>query len=851
MSVINRYGPVVQQYGSPEQLAQQDPRLLNQIITELGQSGEAQDQAAYEQLKEYYSPSVGGGAFIVHQDMKDAMTRQQQAYAQPVQPQPTGNPVYNAAMAAAKKSEPVITQAPTPAAKTESGYVTDATQLPKSSYWTATPSPEKPSVLNVSGTQLTSAGGTKITPPSGYAAVNIKPTVIEQEGVKVDAVSYDLAPLPDKSVTPQSIVASQPSQGFLADLASGLSKTTLNVKQSLPGLGVSVSGMMTPGEKSAVKTTGLIAVAGLAPVAGPAVGIGAKAVLAGEGLSVGVSQAFKLYGGGGLLTLEEATEAAALGGAMSLGGMGAQKALGLTGTGLKAAVGRVGVSTAMGAGVGTVYEYATTGEVTGAGASQGAAFGAAFGVAGEVARPVLGKASSKIQKKATDQITKSYEAHTKSTQEYFEATNYEAGLELKEYSLRYGEPQPGVWKPSLTESLIMKTTGAKPRPLAPSMVSFGSSPQSKGLSFQELEAASASFDFAVAPKSSLYTTSKLARPPSTSKAPMFGLSSDVYGLKTDIQRAEQAELEKQQLIDKSYGEIPSNQLEYSYEGPLSFKKTPVAPSSPAKVSGSSTVESTKNITTFDALQMAKEVAKQGKPIVNLRYGAAWGDLVAVQQSVKMQGGLMTSGMPFATAQGVSQVGKTIVNPFVAYGGKSYYGQAKAAEEYEQQFITMPGQVARLDTKAQSVVAAGTPSFMPPMTGGTTGFDVKPAPALPTQFEQTLTPDLTPSFMPIVVPDVKPVYVPDEAMSPMPMFDVVTETVPKQIQPLIEQTKQTPYSPAPSIKTPKVFMPHLERGSASPWGGPSAFSPARRRSKKLAVWEFPVADPKKVAEAFKL
>ena len=114
MSVINRYGPVVQQYGSPEQLAQQDPRLLNQIITELGQSGEAQDQAAYEQLKEYYSPSVGGGAFIVHQDMKDAMTRQQQAYAQPVQPQPTGNPVYNAAVAAAKKSEPVITQAAVP-----------------------------------------------------------------------------------------------------------------------------------------------------------------------------------------------------------------------------------------------------------------------------------------------------------------------------------------------------------------------------------------------------------------------------------------------------------------------------------------------------------------------------------------------------------------------------------------------------------------------------------------------------------------------------------------------------------------------------------------------------------------
>jgi len=167
MSVINHYGPVVQQYGSPEQLAQQDPRLLNQIITELGQSGEAQDQAAYEQLKEYYSPSVGGGAFIVHQDMKDAMTRQQQAYAQPVQPQPTGNPVYNAAVAAAKKSEPVITQAAVPDASTGEPKVI---VMKPSSYWdTGAVTPESP--MTMGKPEVIRESGVKLEPPTGYQIV--------------------------------------------------------------------------------------------------------------------------------------------------------------------------------------------------------------------------------------------------------------------------------------------------------------------------------------------------------------------------------------------------------------------------------------------------------------------------------------------------------------------------------------------------------------------------------------------------------------------------------------------------------------------------------------------------------
>jgi hypothetical protein len=278
MSVINHYGPVVQQYGSPEQLAQQDPRLLNQIITELGQSGEAQDQAAYEQLKEYYSPSVGGGAFIVHQDMKDAMTRQQQAYAQPVQPQPTGNPVYNAAVAAAKKSEPVITQAAVPDASTGEPKVI---VMKPSSYWdTGAVTPESP--MTMGKPEVIRESGVKLEPPTGYQIV---PGSIKTSDSNIEYQVQPTSNVP-AGLTPEKIVAAQPSKGFAEDLASGLSQVLGGQRQSFSSVGASVgvssSKFMTPSEKSAVKTVGLATVTVLTVPAAPIVGLTAKGVVAGQ-----------------------------------------------------------------------------------------------------------------------------------------------------------------------------------------------------------------------------------------------------------------------------------------------------------------------------------------------------------------------------------------------------------------------------------------------------------------------------------------------------------------------------------------------------------------------------------------
>lgn len=81
-----------------------------------------------------------------------------------------------------------------------------AAGLPRSNYWGAMPSPAKPSVMPASGADLTRAGGTQITPPEGYVVTNVQPTMVEMEGpiapgktkadMMVPAVSYELQEKP-------------------------------------------------------------------------------------------------------------------------------------------------------------------------------------------------------------------------------------------------------------------------------------------------------------------------------------------------------------------------------------------------------------------------------------------------------------------------------------------------------------------------------------------------------------------------------------------------------------------------------------------------------------------------------
>ncbi|MFA5365143.1 MAG: hypothetical protein WC325_08200 [Candidatus Bathyarchaeia archaeon] len=148
--------------------------------------------------------------------------------------------------------------------------------------------------------------------------------------------------------------------------------------------------------------------------------------------------------------------------------------------------------------------------------------------------------------------------------------------------------------------------------------------------------------------------------------------------------------------------------------------------------------------------------------------------------------------------------KLIFNPFIGYAGKTYYGQAgRQAEEVEMQFFTMPGQVARLDN-GLGVVPAGASGFIPPITGGVSGFDVKPEPALPAKssfFEET-TPTFTPIVAPDVIPDVTPIYVPDETVFP----------IPDQPQtPIQEPTEQPILTPIEEPTQPFIPQPDLPKG----------------------------------------
>ncbi|MFA5365676.1 MAG: hypothetical protein WC325_10900 [Candidatus Bathyarchaeia archaeon] len=389
MSVVSRYANVAQQYGSPEAFASQDPRLMNQMINELSQSNLAEDQAAYQQLQPYYNPNAGGGGgFVVHQEMKDAMTRQQQAYAPTVTPQPTGNPVYNQANTSMQSN---IKQSNVEAVKTVS---------PLQALTTIAANTSDRAILNEAAKQF-------------YPKDKVVSKIEYNPNSKVFTTHYEAKPV----VTPQAQAApsqdlGQQAKGFAADFASGISKVLTGQRQSLPLSGLSVGDTLTAGERGAIKNVGLATVSVLAIPAGPVVGASSLSVAGGEALGVGVNQAFKAARGGGLLTPEEALQSAAEGGIFTLAGAGVLKGIGSAGKALNiglpsgkvlAGAGRVGVNTALGGGAGYVL---SGGDVEAA--KQGALFGAAFGVAGEAAGAVAPRVQAKMRESIPGQKAQSY-----------------------------------------------------------------------------------------------------------------------------------------------------------------------------------------------------------------------------------------------------------------------------------------------------------------------------------------------------------------------------------------------------------------------------------------------------------
>ncbi len=159
--------------------------------------------------------------FVIHQDMKDAMTRQQQAYAAPAVSQPTGNPVYNATHdsegnvleSALQESNivnaPVPTPSPTPTEPPSDYWVNPATKSfeTATAQASSTPAPapvEKVVVVQPStfweGPATSTAEMTAIIHPSeaavlipkeeGYVTTNLRPVVVDGK----EMIAYDLVP---------------------------------------------------------------------------------------------------------------------------------------------------------------------------------------------------------------------------------------------------------------------------------------------------------------------------------------------------------------------------------------------------------------------------------------------------------------------------------------------------------------------------------------------------------------------------------------------------------------------------------------------------------------------------------
>jgi hypothetical protein len=544
---------------------------------------------------------------------------------------------------------------------------------------------------------------------------------------------------------------------------------------------------MSPAESRALTGLTLTTVVA-APLTAPTY-VGAAKVVAGAGAGVGVAEAGKYALTGKHLTAEEAINAAAIGEA---GVYGAQA--------LNARL----VKPKAAASLSKSYEKTLE--------------------SGNLWKP-------SIREQATMKITgaKPNSPILKAKATDVLSTSYKQQADLNE-AILMNKPLPEnvagrtgmqAWTPTAKETEIMALTGAKPRVPAPAAnVARVTSGDVYGLSgLQRQFMADDLFDFSVAPKTSFQmdvmpqAAPKAISPSSYSRLPLFAASSDVYGFKADLKRMEQADLEKQQFIERSQGKLPESQIGYDYKGPLSFKRTvTVQPKAPSVITEE--IVSTKNISTFDALMMAKNVAKQGKPITQLRYGASWGgSQFTIQKNVNIVEPLMTSGMPKTSMATYSvQATRTTRNPFLMFAGRSYYAQtSQLTEDYEQQqYLTMPGQVSRLKPASQS-------DLMPSQTKA--------------DYKQSLR-----QYQNLFASQ-------GLAQETAQRTKLTTTQVPNMRVPQSLNTPK-PYYPKPPPRASQTF-PSVLGGGKYEGGGPSMFlyaSPARMRK---AVRYYPVTPPKKL------
>jgi hypothetical protein len=845
MSVIQKYASTSQQYGSFQALAQSDPQLASQMAAELSRSSDPQDQAALQTLRDSgVSVPIGGGGFVVHPEMKAAMTRQQEAYA-------VVNP----------KREPAITQAPVAPEQPPKVVV-----MKLSNYWAFKPSPSQPT-SDMGKPSNIAQSGVKIEAPEGYRVVSgsIKPTTT--------GIEYQIEPKSAQPV-PQQDLGTQ-AKDFASNFASGIGKVLIGQRQSLPLSGVPVAETLTPQERGAVKTVGLATVTVLAPAAGPVVGVGSLGVVGGEVLGVGINQAVKAYQGGGLLTPEEALQSAAEGGAFSLAGAGVLKGIGSAGKALNiglpsgaagkvlAGAGRVGVNTGLGAGAGYVL---SGGDVEAA--KQGALFGGAFGVAGEAVGAIVPRVQAKMRQsipgqKAQSYINKYYDVDVSTGKRGTEIGLGEKvmekalgikpekpGLQVLEQSAIPTAPKEAFETVKVTEfkggelvtnkRLIEKVTPESTR-LIPkmqgnlqvaddlTMMVKGKEVVSPNTVLKGSSVEPSDFYAQGKPKATVIGEPKLSFNKQTGPVTEFEAYSFRESSKMGVKSVAGSELSFSRRT-MNFKEIQANiksgrvkgvdvtadldiavagknmQIEKSY-GDYPWRGEDAR----ALLDKGSLVQAGKG----------KTLLVQEKPFVD---GLTSGKAVQATGIGKVLGDIQT-GRAVNTAR-VSMVKRT-VNPFASYAGKSYYGgRGGQVEEVETQFLAMPGQIARLD-KGMGVSASGASGFVPSLTGGVAGFDVKPEPASNLD-KLSNVPDFVSGVTPFVAPDSKPNVMPIEVPSEITVPIQEQPLIPEQRQPLIpkEQERQATILAEPSLVKGKSVYGFLPSGFKFEGGGYSLGSALR-------------------------
>ncbi len=341
-----------------------------------------------------------GGGFVIHPDMKAAMTRQQEAYATPSLPKkgaltPSNywstdyNPTAFLHNPDIVKIVPPEGQRVVPGSIKLADDKTFSYQLePITSVQIKNPMVE-PTLLNL------------ITNPVGVAStvLNLASTITAKEtslmgnivNAEIGAAGFYLnlpTEIKNAIVTKQPSLFTPSSALSFKDVGRSIVGTQTEKLLYTPKSEVQEFGM------ASAKVGSIAALAVAAPIVGPELGLSAGTVIASEGVSVGISQGVKAAQGGGLLTVEEVAISAAEGGAFTLFNVAALKGVGkIAPTVVASRMGRVGLSTVIGASGGYIL---SGGDVVAT--AQGAILGGGLGVASELAPGIIGAAKTKIGK---------------------------------------------------------------------------------------------------------------------------------------------------------------------------------------------------------------------------------------------------------------------------------------------------------------------------------------------------------------------------------------------------------------------------------------------------------------------